>query len=143
MTVLFSKKCEYALQALQLMAEFHGKGPLSADQIAYQLDIPKEYISKILQGLAKSDIVVSQRGNAGGFKLGRDPDSIHLMDIVEKIDGPDVFDDCLIGFVNCNSEQPCPLHETWGAMRSDLTSFLQLTHLQVTNPERTLKADTK
>ncbi len=139
MTGLFSKKCEYALQALQLMAEFHGEGTLSADQIAYQLDIPKEFISKILQSLTKSEIIVSQRGSAGGFKLGRPPENITLMDVVQKIDGTGAFEDCLIGHLSCNSEQPCPLHETWAAMRSELNSFMKSTCFQNVNPKRTLK----
>jgi len=143
MTVLFSKKCEYALQALQLMAEFHGDGTVSADQIAYQLDIPKEFISKILQSLAKSDIIISQRGNAGGFKLGRDPENISLIDIVENIDGTGAFENCVIGHLNCNSAEPCSMHEVWAPMRNELNRFMASTCLQNINPKRTLKGPIK
>ncbi|MCF7902578.1 MAG: Rrf2 family transcriptional regulator [Candidatus Marinimicrobia bacterium] len=138
MTVLFSKKCEYALQALLFMAEYRHEGPLSAERIATHLDIPKEFISKILQSLTKSNIVISQRGKAGGFRLARLPEKISLMDVVENIDGLGVFSDCLIGHPSCNPEAPCPLHHSWAPLRSQLKHLMEKTHLGNFIPGQTL-----
>lgn len=139
MTVLFSKKCEYALQALHLLAESHEGGTLSAEQIAQRLDIPKEFISKILQSLAKSGFVNSQRGNTGGFKLGRNPEDISLMDIVENIDGTGAFENCVIGKLECNSEEPCSMHDTWAPMRNALNRFMTITSLHDFNHKQSVK----
>lgn len=138
MTVLFSRKCEYALQALLFMAEFRAEGPLSAERIAHQLDIPKEFISKILQSLTKSDIVISQRGKAGGFRLARVPEQISLLDVVANIDGTAVFEDCLIGHPSCNPDAPCPVHHTWEELRHQLRALMIDTHLGNFNPGQTL-----
>lgn len=138
MTVLFSKKCEYALQALLFMAEFREEGPLSADHIANQLDIPKEFISKILQSLTKSGLVISQRGKAGGFRLARDPRRISLMDVVANIDGTAVLEDCLIGHPSCNPDAPCTVHETWSPMQDQLNTLLTHTHLDNFVPGQSL-----
>jgi Rrf2 family iron-sulfur cluster assembly transcriptional regulator len=124
MTVIFSKKCEYGLQAVLYLAA-HDKGVIiSADDIAKKLNIPKEFISKILQNLTDSGIVSSKKGKSGGFSLARDPNMIKLIDIVAAIDGLSIFDRCVLGFPNCGPANPCPLHEKWGALRTQAYNML-------------------
>ncbi|MCK7519856.1 MAG: hypothetical protein MZV64_20050 [Ignavibacteriales bacterium] len=41
-----------------------------------------------------------------------------MIDIVEAIDGLGVFDSCVLGFPNCNVDNPCPLHDKWGELRT-------------------------
>ncbi len=117
MTVIFSRKCEYGLQAALYLAANSEKGPISSDEIAQILHIPKEFVSKILQSLTKHDIIASRKGKAGGFYLGREPETIKLIDIVEAIDGLDMFERCVLGFPDCSPEHPCPVHERWGTLR--------------------------
>ena len=138
MTVLFSRKCEYALQALLYLAEFEADGTLSADRIAQQLDIPKEFISKILQSLTKRNIVISQRGKTGGFKLAKAPEKISLLDVVATIDGLGIFEDCLIGQPACSGDSPCPVHHTWAGLRRQLQSLLTQTNLSNFIPGQSL-----
>ena len=129
MTALFSKKCEYALQALLYMAEFRDAGSLPAEHIANHLNLPREFISKILQSLTKSGIVISQRGKTGGFKLARAPERIKLMEVIADIDGTAIFDACLIGQPDCSPAAPCPVHATWSELRRQLRVLMADTHL--------------
>jgi len=124
MTVIFSKKCEYGLQAVLYLATFSPRVAVSADDIARKLNIPKEFISKILQSLTESGIVLSKKGKSGGFSLGRDPQNIKLIDIVAAIDGLAMFNNCVLGFPNCNPVNPCPLHEKWGVLRTKTYDML-------------------
>ena len=78
MTVIFSKKCEYGLQAVLYLSTCDRGTVVSADEIARKLSIPKEFISKILQSLTESGIVASKKGKSGGFYLARDPDVVSL-----------------------------------------------------------------
>ena len=91
MTVFFSKKCEYAIQAILLMAASENDCICPAEEISKKLNIPKEFISKILQSLCESRIIESKRGKTGGFKLAKHPSEIKLIDIVEAIDGLESF----------------------------------------------------
>jgi Rrf2 family protein len=59
--------------ATKVLAEFHG--------------VPKEYLSKALQGLSQAKIVESTLGPAGGYRLARGPDRISFLDIVEAVEG--------------------------------------------------------
>lgn len=124
MTVIFSKKCEYGLQAvLYLAAQVRGS-VMPAEEIANKLSIPKEFVSKILQSLTESGIIYSKKGKSGGFALAKDPKNIRLIDIVAAIDGLSVFNNCVLGFPNCSPENPCPLHAKWGELRSNAYNML-------------------
>jgi DNA-binding IscR family transcriptional regulator len=67
MTVIFSKKCELALQAVLYLAHKDEQSLTSALEISEEIGIPKEFTSKILQTLTKSGIVVLAKANPVGF----------------------------------------------------------------------------
>lgn len=124
MTVIFSKKCEYGIQAILYLAAHNDQGLIVSDEIANNLNIPKEFVSKILQSLTESGIINSKKGRVGGFTLGKNPDQITLLDIVEAIDGLEVFNSCVLGFPECSPEKPCPLHDKWGKLRTQAYNML-------------------
>ena len=124
MTVIFSKKCEYGLQAILYIATHpHGEA-VPAEKISNALKIPREFVSKILQDLRESGLVRSVKGKSGGFYLGKDPSKIKLIDIVEAIDGLEVFNNCVLGFSKCTPESPCPVHDKWGVLRDQAYNML-------------------
>ncbi|MCH7721725.1 MAG: Rrf2 family transcriptional regulator [Bacteroidetes bacterium] len=118
MTVIFSKKCEYGMQAVLYLAAYMEKGVIRAEDIASSLKVPKEFVSKILQSLTASGIVYSKKGKFGGFSIAKDPAQIRLIDIVAAIDGLEMFNSCVIGFPHCSPETPCPVHDKWGELRT-------------------------
>lgn len=124
MTVIFSKKCEYGLQAVLYLAAQIDREVISAEEIANKLSIPKEFVSKILQSLTESGIVNSRKGKSGGFFIAKDPKRIKLIDIVAAIDGLSMFSSCVLGFPHCDPENPCPLHNKWGELRTKTYAML-------------------
>lgn len=130
MTVFFSKKCEYALQAILLMAASEQDCVYPAEDISKKLNIPKEFISKILQSLTESGLIESKKGKSGGFKLAKHPSKIKLIEIVEAVDGLESFNTCVLGFPNCSDKNPCPLHEKWGVLRGQALQMLSEENLE-------------
>ncbi len=124
MTVIFSKKCEYGLQAVLYLAAKQGEEVIRVDNIANELNIPKEFVSKILQSLRDNGIIESKKGKAGGFALGKNPSDIKLIDIVEAIDGLGIFNSCVLGFPNCSPDSPCAVHDKWGKLRTEAYKML-------------------
>ena len=124
MTVLFSKKCEYGLQAILFMAANGNECVCPAEEISKKLNIPKEFISKILQSLTESGIVESKKGKSGGFKLAKHPSKIKLIDVVDAIDGLESFNTCVLGFSECSPDKPCPVHNKWGELRTKAYEML-------------------
>ncbi|MFA6570597.1 MAG: Rrf2 family transcriptional regulator [Bacteroidota bacterium] len=124
MTVFFSKKCELALQAV-LFLSIQPKGQLfGSGEIAQRMNLPKEFVSKSLQTLTKTGIIGSKKGKTGGFFLAKNPKAVRLIDIVQAIDGLDIFHECVLGFYGCSDENPCPVHNKWGSLRTDTQKML-------------------
>lgn len=124
MTVIFSKKCEYGLQAVLYLAAKKESPVVSAEEISVRLEIPKEFVSKILQKLTESGIVASRKGKSGGFFLDKKASDIRLLDVVAAIDGLSVFESCVMGFKNCSPDHPCPVHNKWGKLRTEAYEML-------------------
>lgn len=124
MATLFSKKCEYGLQAVLYLSTLNRGDLASAEEISKRLKIPREFISKILQSLRESGIIFSSKGKSGGFGLAKDSSEIKLIDIVAAIDGLEIFEHCVLGFPECSPEKPCPVHETWGPLRTQAYEML-------------------
>lgn len=124
MTVIFSKKCELALQATLFLSIKNDKNVYNATDISKELKVPKEFVSKMLQTLTESGIIGSKKGKNGGFYLARKPKNIKLIEIVSAIDGDKIFKSCVLGFPNCSNDHPCPVHEKWGKIRDDAFNML-------------------
>lgn len=123
MTVIFSKACELGLQAV-LFLSTKGDMVFNATEVSTELKVPKEFVSKVLQILTASGIVGSRKGKKGGFYLAKKPVEIKLIDIVEAIDGLELFKTCVLGFPGCSHETPCPVHDKWGKLREDAYRML-------------------
>lgn len=138
MTVIFSKKCELALQAVLFLSIKKDQIIFNAKDISEELKVPKEFVSKMLQTLTDSGIVGSKKGKNGGFYLARRASQIKLIEIVEAIDGLGVFNNCVLGFPNCSCENPCPVHDKWGSIRDDAYKMLSEETLEQLK-EKTIK----
>ncbi len=123
---MFSTSCHYGLQGILHIAFYHEEDRnIDLKQIASEQNIPKHFLSKILQILVKKNLLISTKGPSGGFRLKREPDQISLIEIIDAIDGMDVFTKCGIGFKQCNDENPCPIHEEYKKVRNQVMLFFQ------------------
>ena len=142
MTVIFSKKCEIGIQTVLYLAT-EGKNELfNARQVADKVKLPKEFVSKVLQTLTSSGIVGSKKGKNGGFFLARSAKKVRLIEIVEAIDGLDMFNNCVLGFPGCTSEEPCPVHDVWGVLRDQAYKMLSEQTLEDIKDKSRVKIST-
>ncbi len=123
MAIIFSKGCEYGIQAT-LYIGVQKDRRAGIREIADALDIPVHFLAKILQALSGKRILSSFKGSKGGFTLNAPPENIRIIDIVEAIDGTELFNNCVLGFPDCRDAHPCPAHASWGAARDILFNML-------------------
>jgi Rrf2 family protein len=83
-----SQKGLYALQAMMMLARKYQQGAIRIRDIAYEENLPEKFLELILLELKNARIVESVRGAKGGYQLRRDPEDIHLSEIIRLIDGP-------------------------------------------------------
>lgn len=67
------------------------------------------YLAKVLQLLARSDIVAGRRGVGGGYRLTRSPAEISMLDVINSIDPIKRISSCPLKLQN-HSGALCPLH---------------------------------
>ncbi len=89
--MLLTRASEYALLSLDTIRK--SDKPVGAEQLAIELNIPKSFLAKILQSLAKADILESRRGAAGGFILSKQISEISVNSVIYAAEGksPAVF----------------------------------------------------
>jgi Rrf2 family iron-sulfur cluster assembly transcriptional regulator len=124
-SVIFSKSCEYSLQAVLYLAHQPQGKPLRLRDISERLNIPHHFLNKVLQTLVREKIVVSYKGTNGGFVLERSPKEITLDDIARALDGDTFLDDCVLGFPGCGDSNPCPVHPVWKRAKNTILDMLQ------------------
>ena len=107
-----SKLSDYATVLLGLLADAPERVRPATDLAdAAHLELPT--VSKALKLLAAADLVVSQRGAAGGYRLARSPAAISVAQIVEAIDGPIGMTECSVQEGQCSHETHCGVRGPW------------------------------
>lgn len=104
-----SQKLDYANRAvLQLAKCYDGKSVSKLDEVSQKESIPSAFLVQILTDLKRAGIVVSKRGKAGGYLLGRVPASISFADVIEAVE-PQLLEDAL----PFQGESGNELHRAW------------------------------
>jgi Rrf2 family transcriptional regulator, iron-sulfur cluster assembly transcription factor len=121
---MISKSALHALKALVALGERPGEFQ-GAASIATRIDAPQNYLGKLLQSLAQSGLVASQKGKGGGFQLARSPEEITLFEIIEPVDHVSRWDGCFMGKETCSPDCSCALHAQWVEIREGYFSMLK------------------
>lgn len=128
--MIYSVGCEYGVRALTKLAGDVPPGRFSLlRDILEGTDLPQHFVGKIFQTLVRAEILVSAKGRGGGFALKRAPTEITLRQIVEAIDGQHRITRCILGFSECNDDQPCAQHDHWKEIRRQIEQVLDTTTL--------------
>ena len=126
--MLFSKSFGYALRGVLYIALMQDeKKWVQVDEIAERLAIPRYFMGKIMKRLAKESLLVSSKGPYGGFTLHANTLSTPLFRVVEITDGLLGFKTCVLRLNECNTDNPCPLHNKIEDIKHQLKDLLQST----------------
>ena len=130
MSTMLSITSQYALRALTHLARHAGEPVLGRD-LAQAVEIPANYLSKVLLTLRNAGLVDTTRGSGGGYRLRRPANEIHLLDVVvlfEEISGTKAC--CFLGRTRtCSDSTPCSAHSTWRGLQGAYLRFLVTTPL--------------
>ena len=128
---MFSKACEYGIKASVYIIDSSLKNQkVSMKEVAKAIDSPEAYTSKILQQLTRNNIIKSEKGPTGGFSIDKDKiEQLDLSMIVSAIDGDSIYNECGLGFHQCNESKPCVIHHQYKSIRCDLKTMLENTLL--------------
>ena len=123
---MFSKSCKYGIRAiLFLSCHSNENNKYGVKVISERLNVPQHFLAKILQQLSRNGLVSSSKGPTGGFYMSKKNNNASLLDIIESIDGPESFKNCVLGFPKCNSDNPCVMHHNVLKYRKGLLNMLE------------------
>jgi len=124
---MLSQTAEYALRTVLYLAAEEQDTLFRVSEIADQLDVPQNYLSKTLHLLARAGVLTSSRGKHGGFRLAKPPSRLTLAEVVAPFDGPTGARICLLGRSACSDSDPCPAHGRWKAVSTEVSTFFRET----------------
>ncbi|HEU4514280.1 MAG TPA: Rrf2 family transcriptional regulator [Nocardioidaceae bacterium] len=120
-----SAKSDYALRALIEIAAHDQGEAVSAEELGRRQEIPRNFLQAILADLRRAGIVMSQRGQAGGWRMARDPADVTVADVIRAIDGPLVSVYGLRPEAVSYNETASALQHVWIAARSSLREVFE------------------
>lgn len=110
-----SRKIDYGLRAMIFLASMPEGSIVPFREIARVMDIPQDFLAKILKTLVNGGLVQSVRGAHGGYRLGRQPRDVSFLDVIEAVEGPVRLNVCLTetGKDSCGLSPSCTMYSIW------------------------------
>ncbi len=125
MTEIIKKDTDYAMRMLAFLALNNGKAPVAARKLAKAGEVPVDFAYKILQKLTRAGLAVGIMGSHGGFKLGKAPKDIALLEVVSATQGDISVRKCCLARDACNRQGICDISKVLGGIQNNLTGSLK------------------
>lgn len=129
---MFSKATEYAIRATIFLAQKSSEqNKLGIEEISKAIDSPKSFTAKILQLLTKNNRVVSSvRGPNGGFFLSEKAKKLPARAVLLAMGEDEILEKCVMGLKRCSESQPCPMHNQYKLIKTQLISLFTSKTIQ-------------
>lgn len=127
--MIFSRKSDYALRAVDYLVRFEKEHPASDVRattvaLAREMDIPYRFLRSIIKELCTANIVRSQRGNLGGIRLARPSSDISIYDVLMAIDAKAVAVNQCTLHASCPRKQVCTVHKKMNYLQNMINEQL-------------------
>lgn len=125
-----STKGRYAIRMLLDLAEHDDGGYVALRDIAERQGISKKYLEQIVQVLNKSDILKTNRGYQGGYRLSKPPECYTAGDILRLTEGSLAPVLCADDSSDCEKSPSCPTLSLWQGLYRAVTDYLDSVTLR-------------
>jgi len=115
---------EGAIRTVLYLALAGPERKVPGEEICRTQDISVPFLNKITRSLAGRRLVATVRGAGGGFQLAKPPEAITLLEVIEAVQGPFLYNECLVGPHTCPRESDCPVHPVWKQIRESTEKIL-------------------
>lgn len=135
-----TKKTGYGLIAMVYLAGLPEDELASARQIAERFNVPRSLLMNVLKKLSATGYVQSVRGSRGGYRLGRPPEEISLVDVAVELEGPIRLAECVTDEAagrecTCEVMARCPITDPVHRVQRRINDFLKkMTLAEIVDP---------
>lgn len=122
--MIVSTKGRYALRIMLELAMHEGEGFLSLKEISTRQNVSMKYLEQIITLLNKADLLKSQRGPQGGYRLGRSPENYTIGEILRTVEGRLAPISCLESEENlCPRQENCLTIGFWEGLYKVIDAY--------------------
>ncbi len=125
-----SRKIEYGTRAMLFLASLPDGMTTSIREIAQRMDIPEDFLAKILKPLVKAKLVKSLRGAHGGYSLAQHASTISFLDVIQAVEGPVSVNVCTEkDHGGCRFTGSCTMFSVWELGQERMLEVYRSTRL--------------
>ncbi len=130
-----NRMTDYAILVLGALARRHGE-TLASGHLARVTKLAQPTVAKVLKMLLAAELVETQRGVRGGYRIKKILADISLVDIVEAMEGPIAVTDCIEGARQpCSASKCCCMRNHWNHVNLAIRrALMDVTLEDLTNP---------
>ena len=126
-----STKGRYALRMMIDLAQNQGDGYVSLKDIANRQEISKKYLEQIVAILNKPDVLRTNRGYQGGYRLAKNANEYTVGDILRLTEGGLAPVSCLDNSpILCDRAEDCLTLPIWKGLYKVISEYLDSITLQ-------------
>lgn len=125
-----TRAADYAVRVMVYLAGLKPGTRASRTELAEAAGCPDQFLAKVMQTLTRARLVVSHRGNTGGFELPQAQRRASMLDVIEAIEGPIRLNLCVDSACDCERKLWCPAHRVWVEAQVAMTGVLRNARLE-------------
>lgn len=125
-----STKGRYALRVMIDLALNSNGNFIALKEIAKRQDITIKYLEQIVALLNKAGFLETARGNAGGYKLAKEPKDYIVGDILRATEGDLAPIICLTEDGACQRKQICKTYSFWKGLDDVINDYVDSKTLE-------------
>jgi Rrf2 family protein len=119
-----STKGRYGTRLMLDLAINGGSKPVLLKDIAKRQDISEKYLWHLIPPLKNAGLIKSIRGSKGGYILAKHPADINLNEILNAVEGPVCFVDCVKDPASCDRSGECTMRDVWTELSQKMSDMM-------------------
>lgn len=122
-----SRRVDYGLRAVIYLSNQKPDACCSITEISRHQGVPRKFLEKIVQDLARRGLIKSKKGSCGGYALARAPEKITFYEVIEAIEGPIAVNTCMDDHLSCDQLPRCTMIGVWSEVQRKVTEIFTQT----------------
>lgn len=123
--LLINRETDYAGRVMLYLARQAAGTRTTAQEVARICLVPRAIVRRVVTRLTSAGLLASVRGSGGGISLGRSPEDITLLDVVQAMEGDPVLNTCVSDPQFCPLMEDCTVHNAWVRGHEMLLAYLR------------------
>ncbi|MDO4513448.1 MAG: Rrf2 family transcriptional regulator [Lachnospiraceae bacterium] len=126
-----STKGRYAVRLMLDLSEHYTEGYIALKDVADRQEISKKYLEQIIPYLNRGQLLLTNRGHQGGYKLAKHPSEITIFEVLTCAEGDLAPVSCLQqGAEPCDRRGECLTFPIWDGLNKLVSDYLKGITLQ-------------